>query len=311
MNTEKVAPKPARSRRVLKALAVVVPVLLLVGYFAVGAVAAIQLTLPRRDFSPTVPHRTPSVPYQDVRFPARGGDVQIAGWYIPRQGSSRVVLMVHGKDDNRAQEFDGAFVDLASDLQRNGFAVLMIDLRGHGESGDGRFSFGLNERRDIEGAVDWLKGNGFTAGGIGLLGVSMGGASAIGAAADEPAVGALVVDSAFADFCTLLQVRWGESSGLPDFFIPSALIASRLLFGIDECAARPETEIGRIAPRPVLLIFSTTDDLIPRSQAQQLKAAAPFAEVWEATGPRHARIYQADPPAYTAKVTAFFTRSLK
>lgn len=297
-------------RRLLSALLTGVVLLLLFAYLAVGAEAANRLTLPRREYGNGIAHRTPSVAYQAVSFPARGGDVQIAGWYLPSTSSNHAIVMVHGKDNNRSQEFDGQFVDLASNIERSGSAVLMIDLRGHGQSGDARFSFGLNERRDVEGAVDWLKAAGFKAGSIGVFGLSLGGASAIGAAAEEPAIGAITVDSTFADFCRLLDVDWESQSGLPNFFIPSTLFASRVLYGIDECAARPAAEIGRIAPRAVFIIYSTSDDVIPVSQPQALVAAAPFAETWVVDGPRHGRIYFTDPSAYTAKIIGFFTKHL-
>jgi alpha/beta superfamily hydrolase len=61
-------------------------------------------------------------------------------------------------------------------------------LRGHGQSADAPFTFGIYERRDVEGAIDWLKSQGFESGKIGVLGVSMGAASVIGAAAGDRAL---------------------------------------------------------------------------------------------------------------------------
>ena len=47
-------------------------------------------------------------------------------------------------------------------LHRNGIAVLMIDLRDHGDSTkeDMRFAGGTEEYRDVLGAWDWLSGRG-------------------------------------------------------------------------------------------------------------------------------------------------------
>jgi alpha-beta hydrolase superfamily lysophospholipase len=88
-----------------------------------------------------------------VSFPARGNDVAISAWYIPHEGSRKALILVHGKDNNRVAEFDVHFVDFAASFHERGFTVLMIDLRGHGLSGEGHVSWGMNERRDIEGAV--------------------------------------------------------------------------------------------------------------------------------------------------------------
>jgi len=233
--------------RVLKWLAIIVPILLVVIYLGVGAVVATNLSTPKRDFSPDKLVSMQSLTYQDVRFPSRGSDAQIAGWFMPNSNSNRAVILVHGKDVSRAAEFAGKFIDLGTALERGGFNVLMIDLRGHGQSSDAQFSFGLNERRDVEGAVDWLKGQGFKSGSIGVLGVSLGAASSIGATADDTDIGALVEDSGFASFCPILQAQWGNASGLPDIFLPSSLFMNRVMYGYDLCASRPVDEIGRIA----------------------------------------------------------------
>jgi pimeloyl-ACP methyl ester carboxylesterase len=299
------------ARRVLKWIAIVVPVLLVVAYLAVGAVAAETLTRPKRDFSVQENPATFNLAYQDVRFPSRSGDAQIAGWFIPREESKRAIVLVHGKDCSRTSEFYGEFTDFAAALNRGGFSVLMIDLRGHGQSSDAHFSFGLNERRDVEGAVDWLKSQGFQPGSIGVLGVSLGAASSIGATADDPDIGALVEDSGFASICPIIQNQWNNASGLPDVFLPPSLFMVQFRFGYDLCASRPVDEIGRIAPRAVLIIHSTSDALVPIANATQLKAAAPFAETWIVTGPEHARIYNSDPATYNQKVIDFFDRNLK
>lgn len=297
--------------KILKWLAIIVAILLVVGYLGVGAVAADVLTTPKRDFSTAITPANFNLAYQDVRFPARSDKVDIAGWYLPREASQKVIVLVHGKDCSRTIEFGGHFVDLAVALQQSGFSVLMIDLRGHGQSGDAHFSFGLIERRDVEGATDWLVTKGFKPGSIGALGVSLGAASSIGATADDPDIGALVEDSGFAQICPILERQWGSASGLPDIFFSSTLLMIRAKFGYDLCASRPVDEIGRIAPRPVLIIHSTSDVLVPVTNAEQLRAAAPFAESWIVTGPEHARSFNADPAAYSKKVINFFQRSLK
>lgn len=293
------------------AVAAAIALLALGGYFAVGYVASDRLTRPRRDFSPDVPPRTPAVPFTDVRLPARSDGVAVAGSFIPRQGATRAIIMVHGKDNNRKQEWDGRWVELAADFQRAGFAVLLIDLRGHGQSGDGRFTFGLVERRDVLGAYDWLQSQGFAPGHIGVLGLSLGGASSIGAAAGETGFGAVVVDSMFAEFPWVLEQRWTAESGLPNAFIPSALFMSNFVVGANLNDAKPDAEIGRIAPRPLLIIYSNGDKSITPQHFAALKAAAPGADTWEVSGPDHAQIYNTFPAEYTRRAVANFERMPK
>ncbi len=307
---------PIRSRQsrrtgsLLKGFALALPLALPATYLAIGAVAANALTVPKRQYDA---QNTPSrlnLAFDEVHFPSRGGEVRIAGWYIPRGDSGRALLLVHGRDSSRTVEFAGRFVELAAALHGCGYHVLMIDLRGHGRSGGGRYSFGLKERRDVQGAVDWLLSKGFMPGSIGVLGVSLGAASAIGAMAEEPRIGALVTDSAFADFTPVLQAHWRVDTGLPVLLQPSALLMTRVLFGIDLRASRPYQEVSRIPPRPLFLIHSAADALVPVSNVERLAAAAPSAETWVVSGSEHARIYNDHSAEYVERVSRFFDKSL-
>jgi dipeptidyl aminopeptidase/acylaminoacyl peptidase len=305
---------PANGGRRFRRRLLAVSLILLFAYLGAGAIIASDLTLPKRQFYAEAA-ATLGLSYQDVRFPARGDGLQIAGWYVPSAGSTRAIIVVHGKDQSRATEFfdkfpNGRLTEMSAGLQAAGFAVLMIDLRGHGQSGDARFSFGLRERQDVMGAADWLKTQGFRPGSIGALGVSLGAASAVGAAAEDSDIGAVVVDSGFAEWCPVMYANWTSATGLPDALIPPARLMTRLLYGYDVCDARPVTEIGRIAPRPVLLIHTVRDQLIAASHVDQMKAALPSAELWMASGLEHARNYNADPAEYLRRVTEFFDRGL-
>jgi fermentation-respiration switch protein FrsA (DUF1100 family) len=297
-------------RRLLAAIGLAVLILGLGQLLLTSAQIADMLTLPHHGFAPGETPATHGVAYQDVRFPARGGDVRLAGWYMPHTGAQRAVVLVHGASVNRWIEFGGGFLHLGIELQRRGFTVLMIDLRAHGESEGERVSFGVAERRDIMGAVDWLKAQGFAPGSVGVLGVSMGASAAIGAAAEDSDIGALIADCGFADMGMLLRRHWfSASGGLPDFYLPTTILMGRLL-GYDFFSDRPVAEIGRIAPRPVLIVHGDSDGLVPLSDAQQLAAAGPSAKLWVVHGAGHGGSYGANPQAYTERVAAFFEQNL-
>ena len=142
---------------------------------------------------------------QAVTFAAADGLVVHGSLVGPSSGSSRgVVVLAHQLCSNRA-EWSQASHDWVTALAQRGVTTIAIDLRGHGQSSDARLSFGIHEHRDILGAVDWLRAQGYPAGSIGVLGVSLGGVSAILAAAHEPAIGATVSDCAFAELAPLLR----------------------------------------------------------------------------------------------------------
>ncbi len=84
----------------------------------------------------------------------------------------------------------------------------------------------------------------------------------------------------------------------------------RILFGYDVATARPVDEIGRLAPRPLLIIHGTADRLVPLAHAEQLHIAYPTAEFWQIPGAGHARSFEANPQTYVERVAGFFDRNL-
>lgn len=316
MHTSTVPPDLARlqqlKRRRVGRIATVSAALLLAGYFVVDAVVVSRLTMPSRNPLGANPAHY-GVSFEDVVFHPRGDDsIMLSGWFMPNSSSTRAVV-VHGFGTGgcRTCGFKGRLGEFAASLAKRGFNVLLFDLRGHGRSSDAHYTFGLREKRDVEGAVDWLLARDFQPGAIGVLGESMGGATSIMATAEEPAIGALVTDSAFADLNRVLQVEFPRRSGLPRFFLPGAYLMGRVITGEDLSTARPVDVIGKIAPRPVLLVHGTADDFIPIEHLQLLAHAAPKSEIWIVDGATHVESYTKDPQGYLDRVTRFFTDGLR
>ena len=159
------------------------------------------------------------------------------------------------------------------------------------------------------GAVDWLRGQGYPAGRIGGLGVSLGSSACLGAAADEPAIGATVSDSGFAMIEPVIRANWRAESHLPDFVLPGVTAVGRLMYGYDLQSSRSVEDAARISGG-LLIIHGEQDSLVPPEHARLLSAAAPLAEVWMVAGAVHAGCYGVDPAAYTARVVSFFERWL-
>ena len=278
-------------------------------YLSLSAYAAHSLSTPQRKFEPEEAAVFAITP-EEVKFPAADG-LEIAGWFIPSTASDKVLILVHGRNSSLTHEFDGKFPEFGAAMHRRGFSVLMIDLRGHGQSATALCTFGLTERRDVIGAISWLKQRGYQANKIGLLGVSMGAAAVVGAAADNPEIGALVLDSGFAEIYPLMKNRWQPDSGLPEIFLPSTLLIGQWLTGYNLTSSRPVKELEQMTFRPILIIHSALDPISPVEQAYQLRAAAPTSEYWETTTAKHAKNYNSNPQAYVDKVADFLNHHLR
>src|ERR1700687_3821300 len=304
--------------------------LLTLGYVGISSYIAEQLVYE----SPKPIVKTPAslgLRFANVSFPSRNDHITLKGWFIPgvlpdgRLTADRVIVTIHGTRTNR--EDPGAhLLELTAALARNGFGVLTFDMRGMGESPAAPLSMGNLEQRDVLGAVDFLRTGTlpFPELGrprlIGGLGISMGAATLLLAAAREPAIQAVVSDSAYADAAPLLEREIPKRSvalvgQIPGAFAPSALTMARILYGVDLFDARPVGSIARIAPRPLLLIHGAADDYVPVSHFQQLAAAATSpatarVTTWLVPKTGHAQAFKKTGPVYVARVTAFYDAAL-
>ena len=279
-----------------------------VAYLLIGAVLASQLTEPKRQAQ--VVSVASVVEREDVRVRSRDG-LNLAGWFITAPGSARAMLMVHGRNSCRSCEFDGRFVELAGQLQSAGYNILMIDLRGHGQSEGTHYTFGEEERWDVLGALDWLHERGFTQ--VGVLGVSLGALSTVRAALEPDGargIHAMVLDSCFGDFDAVLQHGFTRETGYPDWILPGGLLMTRLLYGVNLEAAKPIDELPRTTA-PLMLIFSQQDQYITPEQMQLMSAARADAQLWTVPDGEHARIYNNHPQEYAARVVRFLDERLR
>lgn len=282
---------------------------LIISYLAISAYAGNTLTIPRRKFEPEKASVF-SINPEEVNFLTADG-LEIAGWFIPSTASDKALILVHGRNSSRTHEFGGEFPEFGAAMHHRGFSVLMIDMRGHGQSATARCTFGLSERRDVIAAVEWLKQQGYQTEKMGVLGVSMGAAAVVGAAADNPEIDVLVLDSGYAAVYPLVQSQWRSASGLPDFFLPSTLLFANWLTGFDLTSAQPAKEIEHMVARPILIIHSALDPETPVEHAYQLRAAAPTSEYWETAVAKHSRNYNDNPQVYIDIVADFLNHNLQ
>ena len=129
---------------------------------------------------------------RDVRFATSEG-VELAGWYVPSTDEATIILR-HGSGSTAS-----AVLPQARVLVSNGYGVLITDARGHGQSGGRAMDFGWNGDSDIEAALTFLLTQPeVDPGRIVVMGMSMGGEEAIGAASADRRVAAVVAEGATA-----------------------------------------------------------------------------------------------------------------
>ena len=251
------------------------------------------------------------LPFEDVEFLSRGGDVILSGWYIPGENGRRTIIMIHGIGGVRSG--DDA-VDLASHLVAHGFSILMFDFRGHGSSEGEFISAGYFERQDVLGAFDFLITQGIPSECIGLLGFSMGGATAILSAAEEPAICALVVDSPYAKVSELIAKETARKTFIPELispmFIPGVKVMTSVVYGIHLAEMVPE-EVVKLLPYPIMVIHGKADTMIPFNHGVRVhQAAHPESVIWLVPGVDHIDAFVTYPEEYVERLADYFNKQI-
>jgi hypothetical protein len=243
--------------------------------------------------------------YDDVTFPTSDG-IRLSGWYLASTNRAAVVLL-HGAGSTRSNVLDHAVV-----LARLGYGVLLFDARGHGRSGGRAMDLGWYGDRDVGAAVSFLRTRLDVDGSrIAAVGLSMGGEQALGAAATDPRIRAVVAEGATnrvaADWAFLSEeygVRGRIQQGVNalTYAVTDLLTAARPPVTLREAAAA-------MAPRPALLIAAGN---VPDEghAARHIGRGHPGVQVWEVPGTGHTRALGTHPREWEHRVSAFLAAAL-
>jgi uncharacterized protein len=235
--------------------------------------------------------------FEQVEFTATDG-TKLSGWWMPAEhprsrfrrgesalaGGTDTVLICHGLASNKSNQ-----LILARGFVPYGMNALIFDFRAHGASGGQLSSFGDLERRDVLGAVRWIRAwHPDEARRIFGVGASMGAAALIAAAADSSpegqAIDAVAVYGTFdnlpaelrdvADERFIEPLAWLiDHLGLP---LASVQVGSNL------SAFSPATLVHDLWPRPILIIHGVNDPIIAFDRGRSLfdHAQQPKTRIW-------------------------------
>jgi uncharacterized protein len=269
----------------------------LAAFWALGSIVARPFN---RDILP------PDLPASTVRFLSADGTTLVGSYWPGRTRDAAAILMLHGINANRAM-----FTENAEWLNELGYAVLAVDLRGHGASGAADRTFGWREAEDAAAALAWLRRSNPRRK-VGVVGVSMGGAAALLGSTGPLPVEALVLHAVYPDLRTAIANRLGRS-GIPVLVAmtePMLSYQSYLRFGVAPDRIAPREGLKRF--RGAVLVIGGTDDLdttVADSRALY-SAARGRKALWLVQGADHVEVSKLRSDEYRARLKRFFAATL-
>lgn len=253
----------------------------------------------------TLGTRTPAaygLAFSDVTYRTADG-ARVSAWWVPGTNGAAVVVR-HGSGSTRTSTLAQAAV-----LALHGYGVLLTDARGHGRSGGDGMDWGWFGDSDVAAAVTYVTE---VAGvrRVAVLGLSMGGEEAIGAAAADPRIKAVVAEGATARTAADRDRILPRG---PNGWLQRGL--DRVTFGLAGLltdAPRPRSlrEAASRSGVPTLLVAAgTVADEIEAARA--IRDAAPGSvDVWVVPGASHTGGLSSAPADWESHVTAFLDSTL-
>ncbi len=187
------------------------------------------------------------------------------------------VILCHGVPSGTVDPTDGGYPLLASTLSEEGFTVYTFRFRGTGES-EGNFDV-LGWARDLTAAIEALfQQPEIDKKRVALVGFSAGAAVSLFVAAKDQRVAAVAACASPADFSAIsestnpqITLHYFRKVGIiRDPAYPPSM--QEWLSGFRSVNALKA--IPAISPRPVLLIHSSQDPVVPLSNSERLYEAA-------------------------------------
>jgi pimeloyl-ACP methyl ester carboxylesterase len=241
---------------------------------------------------------------QAVVFSDAAGE-PIHGWLIDGAKGKGVVLLLHGVRADRR-----AMINRARFLHAAGYAVLLIDFQGSGESPGNAITFGYREAADVKASLGYLHQR-LPGERVGIIGTSMGGAATILA---EPGVDAdaVVLEQVYPTIRQATEDRLAIHLGpMGPWLAPVLLMTLHSHLGIYPNQLRPIDHIAHLS-MPKLLIVGDRDrdTTIAESYAMFVAATGP-KELWVVHGARHVDLYGYVGADYQVRVLKFFNTWLR
>ena len=247
--------------------------------------------------------------FEIVRIPSRDEGIELNTWWLPADdaGAPAIVVVPGRGGCIRHPEV----LAPAAMLRRLGYSTLLVDLRDHGSSTieDGRYAGGMEEYRDVMGAVDWLLDRETPPRDIGVLGTSLGAATAVIAGGADDRVAAVWEDSSYSEMQRRVEEEL-EQRGYPTILAPAGPLVAHLIAGDDWTSRTVLSETENLAGRHLFITHGEADATTYVSHGYALLETAEAAGVevdsWFVPEAGHVAAMFMHPEEYERRLGAFF-----
>ncbi len=241
--------------------------------------------------------------HEDVYIKSKDG-LRLHATYFPVGDEKKLVICFHGYTSKGMQDY----IALSGYYFKNGYSMLLVDERAHGESEGEYVGFGCLDRIDALGWIDYIIGRCGSDVQLLLHGTSMGAATVLMTSGlDVPKqVKGIISDCAFTSpkyvFTHVLRSMY-HLPAFPVIQISDWVNKRKAGYGMDECNSAREVRKAKI---PILLIHGSADTFVPCSMCDEIyENCASEAKKLIIEGASHAESYYKDTESYEKALDDF------
>lgn len=245
-------------------------------------------------------------PFQTVSIQSRDG-LNLVGHWLPCPDAKRTVLLCHGWKGSWQENM----VVFGPFLQAQGCNLLFMEQRGHGESEGKYLGFGVLERHDCLGWVQWLQGRTTSDLPIYLLGGSLGAATVLmtsGFHLPEQVHG-VIADCGFVspeEQIGLTLKAWWHLPRQPFLWLTDRICRRKAGYSFWEYSTLKAMETNT---KPILFVHGTEDRFVPpEGTLRNYNACRTEKELFLVEGARHMQSYLLATAEYQKRLSAFFAK---
>ncbi len=215
------------------------------------------------------------------------------------------VLLFHGIGDNRT-----GVLDHAAFLLRAGYGVVLMDSRAHGESGGAFVTLGWKERGDVRAIISALEGR-ENVRCVFALGISMGAAIALQAAAGDARIAGVVAE---APFSSLREASYDYAAFHTNPWLARIPLRLGVEVGLWELERESGIRVNATSPEraaaarafPIFLIGDGDDEKLPLRHVKAIyDAAIGPKRIWVVPHAHHASGLGTAPDEYELRCLNF------